>query len=196
MIKTIIFDNHGVITTGDLESKTMQKFANFLGVKPNLLDWDYLGMDVDEGKITTMQFYKKLIKEFNPSKNLYDLKKLHLQVFKPKKDVQKFAKNLSKKYEIVLLSNFGDGFDEFNKKWKLEKIFKDKIFISAKLKMRKPNKDIFLYTLKKINKKPKETIFIDDNFYNIKAAEKLGMNAILFNNIKELKKDLRKYINI
>lgn len=192
MIKTIIFDNHGVITSSTGEGAT-EKFAKFLDVDFNLFEkvWESMEGDVDEGKITNSQFLKSLMEKTN-SKNddFQGFRKLYFESYFPKTQVQDFAKDLSKKFEIVLMTNFGDAFDEANSRWHLEKIFGDKIFVSGKLKMRKPHEDFYLYVLNKIDREPEETVFIDDNPDFIATGKKLGMHTIIFKSLKQVEKDL------
>lgn len=191
MIKTIIFDNHGVITSSTRDGAT-EKFSRFLGVSYDEFErvWDTLEGDVDEGKITNEEFLLELMAKTGSHKDIEGFRKLYFSSYYPKKDVQEFAKELGKKFEIVLLTNFSDAFDEANKRWQLEKIFGDKIFVSGKLRMRKPNDDIYLYVLKKIGKRPEETVFIDDNPEFIETAKRLGMHTILFKSLKQAEKDL------
>jgi putative hydrolase of the HAD superfamily len=190
-IKTIIFVNHGVITSSTTDGAT-EKFARFLGVDYAKFKhaWEELESDVDEGKITNEEFLKSLISKTGSQADLEGFRRLYFSSYYPKKDVQEFAKNLGKKFEIALLTNFSDAFDKANKKWKLEKIFGDNIFVSGKLKMRKPNEDIYLYVLKKLGRKPEETVFIDDNEEFVSTAKKLGMHTILFKSLEQVEKEL------
>jgi len=190
-IKTIIFDNHGVLTSSTMDG-ALEDFARFLNVDFKNLEriWDSLEGDVDEGKITNEEFLKKLIEESGSKADFKEFRKIYFSSYYPMKDVQEFAKKLGKKFEIVLLTNFGDAFDEANKKWHLERIFGDKIFVSGKLKMRKPHEDIYNYVLERIGKKPEETVFIDDNPEFLETAKNLGMHTILFKSLDQVEKDL------
>lgn len=47
--------------------------------------------------------------------------------------------------------------------------------------------------LKKINSKPEESLFIDDQEKNVFAARSTGMKGIIYKDIKQLKKELKKY---
>ena len=51
----------------------------------------------------------------------------------------------------------------------------------------KPNDDIFLYTLEKINAKPEESLFIDDNKPNVDSAVNLGINGFVYTNSDSFK---------
>ncbi len=196
MIKTIIFDNHGVITSSTAEGAD-KKFADFLGVDLDRFNkiWGSLEGIVDEGKMTSDDFLKNLLHRTNCHKDLSDFKKIYFGSYPPKLDVQGFAKKLGKSFEIVLLTNYGSSFRYVNdRSWHLGKIFGDKIFVSAELKMRKPHKDIYLYVLDKIGKKPEETVFIDDNPEFIKTAQELGMHTILFKSLDQVKKNLEEIL--
>ena len=46
--------------------------------------------------------------------------------------------------------------------------------------MRKPFPEFYKLLLNRYNVKPEETIFIDDNLRNVKAAEALGIKSIYF----------------
>jgi HAD superfamily hydrolase (TIGR01509 family) len=58
--------------------------------------------------------------------------------------------------------------------------------------MKKPHKKFYQLLFKKSQLKPEELVFIDDSEPNIIAAKKLKMNVILFQNARQLKKDLKK----
>lgn len=190
-IRTIIFDNHGVITSSTRDGAT-EKFSKYLGVECDDFNcaWDELEADVDEGKMTNEEFLKSLIEKTGSKKDLDGFRKLYFSSFYPCEDVREFARELGERFEVVLLTNFSDAFDEANKTWKLERIFGNKIFVSGKLKMRKPHEDIYKYVLEKIGKKPEETVFIDDNPEFVETAKRLGMHAILFKSLDQVEKDL------
>ena len=56
--------------------------------------------------------------------------------------------------------------------------------------MAKPDPAIYLYTLEKLGTQPAETLFIDDREVNIEAATALGMKALLFTTVDQLRADL------
>jgi epoxide hydrolase-like predicted phosphatase len=53
----------------------------------------------------------------------------------------------------------------------------EKIYLSYKIGMRKPDNEIFEFILKENKLNPHETIFIDDSIQHIEAAKKLGIEA-------------------
>jgi 2-haloacid dehalogenase len=71
----------------------------------------------------------------------------------------------------------------------------DGIVVSGAEKMRKPTPEFYHLLLDRYQIKPQESLFIDDNYRNILAAEKIGIRCIHFTSADELKGKL-KQINI
>ena len=69
----------------------------------------------------------------------------------------------------------------------------DGIIVSGEEKTRKPFSKIYDITLNRYQIIAGKSIFIDDNFENIQAAKKLGINVIHFKNTKQLKNDLSNF---
>lgn len=66
----------------------------------------------------------------------------------------------------------------------------DGIVVSGEEKLLKPDKRIYEILLTRYMLNAEESVFIDDNFPNIKAARELGFNAILFDNISNVRNRL------
>lgn len=64
--------------------------------------------------------------------------------------------------------------------------------VSGEEKTRKPHKEIFDIILNRFSLLPEETIFIDDNLRNIKAAEEVGITSIHFTSPESLNLELIK----
>ncbi len=56
----------------------------------------------------------------------------------------------------------------------------DGLVVSGEEKMRKPFPEFYKLLLNRYNVNPEETLFIDDNLRNVKAAEALGIKSIYF----------------
>jgi len=67
------------------------------------------------------------------------------------------------------------------------------IVVSGEEKTRKPFKEIYDITLKRFNITAEKSIFIDDNFKNIEAANAIGINGIHFKNSEKLIEQLKTY---
>ena len=68
----------------------------------------------------------------------------------------------------------------------------DAMEISCDDGLRKPDPKAFHLILKRLDAIPEETLFVDDKQENVDAAEKLGMNALTFQNNKQFFSDLEK----
>lgn len=67
------------------------------------------------------------------------------------------------------------------------------IVVSGVEKDRKPNHSIYRILLNRYNVVPAQTLFIDDNIKNIKAADELGINTINFRSPELLREELQRF---
>ena len=63
------------------------------------------------------------------------------------------------------------------------------IVVSGDEKLIKPDPKIYQVILDRYNLKAKESVFIDDNIENVKAAQKMGFETIHFNEDTDLRKE-------
>ena len=81
-------------------------------------------------------------------------------------------------YKIYMLSNLNDtAFNSFSSEFDIS-IF-DELFLSFKLHMVKPEKNIYEYVIRKINGNAKEMCFFDDKKINIDVAKECQMNGFV-----------------
>jgi epoxide hydrolase-like predicted phosphatase len=105
-------------------------------------------------------------------------------------EMVEYIVELKKTYKIALLSNFTVGLQSF-----LQDVFRiyhlfDVIVSSYDVKMRKPDPEIYKYTLDQLGVKAEEAVFIDDLIENVEAAEKLGIKSIIFKDSKQCMEEL------
>jgi putative hydrolase of the HAD superfamily len=79
--------------------------------------------------------------------------------------------------------------------WKIDGIF-DHIFISAELRLSKPDPAIFQAVIDELKQDPSELIFVDDFMENILAARDAGINAIHFQNPDQILAELAEYLDL
>lgn len=98
---------------------------------------------------------------------------------------------LKKKYKLYGLTNWSaETIPIAYKRFSFFKEF-DGIVVSGEEKIIKPDKKIFHLLLDRYHLKAENSIFIDDNIHNIKAAEEIGLYAIHFENPIQLENKLR-----
>ena len=88
---------------------------------------------------------------------------------------------------IALLSNMATPmFEALQTKAKWPAIF-DYHIISGKLKVNKPERAIYEHLIKESNVHPSEILFLDDMKANVEGAQRLGIKALHYRSVGELK---------
>lgn len=110
-----------------------------------------------------------------------------------KQTVQLTQKLKSAGHTIILFANApGELFEPLHKKYPdIINLF-DATIISSHVKKIKPEQDMFDHLFTTHNLNPCNCIIIDDLEATVKAAEKLGMNGIVYDKIANVTKKLRK----
>lgn len=190
MIKAIIFDDGGVFVIGTSET-FFEKASKIFGINIKKKDvneeWDYLV----KGKINIREFIRKIFKVNLSNGKLEKAVKIWVNNWKLDSKMVLFAKKLKSKYTLALLS---DSEYESAKRGEEDQHFSlfDYKFLSFELSFKKPEREFYEHALKIINVKPEECAFIDDKLENVEAAQKLGIHGIVFKNLEQLKKELKK----
>jgi glucose-1-phosphatase len=102
-------------------------------------------------------------------------------------------------YDLFLLSNTNEIHEEAFNKILMDAhgipnigVFFDKVYLSHRLGLRKPMKEIFERVLTENGLKPAETLFIDDSPQHIAAAKELGIQTIYLEKGMTIEKDIFK----
>jgi putative hydrolase of the HAD superfamily len=61
---------------------------------------------------------------------------------------------------------------------------------SCELGIAKPDPAIYIHTCERLGTTPQHTLFLDDKPENIEAASSVGLNAVLFHSVEQLREDL------
>jgi len=98
----------------------------------------------------------------------------------------------SKNYKLIALTNWSfETFPVAIRRFDFLKLF-DGIVVSGKIKMLKPFKNIYNYTINKYKLSPSECVFIDDRVSNVQGAINCGIKGIHFQSSKQLIIELKK----
>ncbi|MDD5397147.1 MAG: HAD family phosphatase [Candidatus Moranbacteria bacterium] len=198
-IKAIIFDFGGVFTKGG----KMDPFYDYLTSKygkeagndffaHTIEIWDKARV----GKISSNLFWDFIGKHYGVGAE--EIMRESFNFFESEKSVTDFVKQeLKGKYKLgMITNNIQDWFEHNIAEHDLENVF-DEIVTSYETGLKKPDREIYDFTIKKLGVLPQECIFIDDRDNNVMGAKNAGMEAILFKNLLQLKRDLKKFgINI
>lgn len=186
MIKTVIFDFFGVISSEVAPFWFAERFC--LEDAKRLKD-EYMS-PADRGEVTIDALFDSL-----SSLSGEAAEKIRSDFFKLAvidKNMVSLIRALSEKYKIVLLSNAEyDFLDEIMRRDNLYGLF-DYTVISGKEKIAKPDTAIFKLALSRSGAIAEESVFIDDNPKNTDAARSVGINAIVFDGVENLMRELEK----
>lgn len=190
-IKAIIFDLGGVIVKEvfDEEIPIISKEYNITEQEFKNLRSKY-HQEMLRGLLSIREFDKIIAEKFHTQRNLKIWNENYLKMTPINEELLQLVLRL-KNYKIAMISNIYDVTAEAEKSRGIFNHFKPCI-LSCEVGLAKPNSEIFELTLKKLNLKASECIFIDDKEKNVISARNLGINSILFKNNKDLLLELKK----
>jgi len=197
-IKAIIFDFGGVII--DYKPFTFRKkIAKFLKLHFEIVnkEIDKIEFDLAMGRINEKEFWKKLCSDLNIAVSENNKKNFIVDEFsrdsRVNKDVDKIIIALKNSgYKLGIISNILKPHAKYSKAQNWFKHFSP-VILSCEVGLLKPGERIYELMLEKLQLNGNECIYIDDREVNLKPAEKLGIKTILFQNAKQLKKELIGY---
>ena len=178
-MKYFVFDLGGVLSVPMVSKKLYEQikwkvsYEEFLDKFNNSEE----SIKVHKGEISTKEFFDYLKGYMDDNITLEEFKNIYVnnnEFFNDTIEIIKKLKNLG--YKVYLLSNLKEiDYEKFIKHFDVS-IF-DEMFLSFKLDMIKPNDDIYKYVINKLNTKPENIYFFDDNKDNIDGAIRNGINA-------------------
>lgn len=179
MIKAILFDMVGVLvfrkkdfytkTSDDKNAEEIEKLFNHIDDEKLYIDIkSKLGLD---------------------DKEIISAARLIPEKYEKNEKIWKIIPNLKKRFKLAVINN---GNLIALKYWKEKFDFSifDLFINSAEEGIKKPDTKIFLLTCKKLNIKPEECLFMDDNLENIEAAKNLRMHTVWWNQNLAVEKHL------
>ena len=202
-IKNIIFDLGGVILNIDY-TLTQEAFRK-LGVTNEDAFYSKQAQDelfdlLETGKIGESEFVKAIQQRLpNPVDSAEIIKAWNAIILDfPLRRLQ-ILQQLQLHYNTYLLSNTNEIHEKaFNELLKTScgfptmAVFFDRIYLSHRVGLRKPNPAIFELVLNENHLNADETLFIDDSPQHIEAASKLGIQTIHMKNGMTMEDDIFK----
>jgi len=148
---------------------------------------------LETGEISDVIFFKTIKDKLNLKISQDEFFKLFSsKLFKKIETTISLIKKLKKDYKVALLSNTNKIDFEYTLKNSEGFPLFDAITLSFEVGHKKPDKEIFLDALNKLNLKPNECVFIDDIKEYSDAASKLGIHGIHYTSYEKLIKELKK----
>ena len=204
MPKAIVFDLGGVLIDLDFDS-SVRAFEEALGYGKirELLDLSHqkgIYGEMEAGLITADEFRTEVLRESRPGSTPADVDRAMAGLLVGM-DPQKvpLLEELSRRYDLYCLSNnneisvqrMHEIYEENGLDW--QRVFK-KEFISSRMKLMKPSREIFDAAAAEIGLPPSEILFVDDSQKNVDGALAAGWQAVLYTQGTDLGACIKPYL--
>jgi putative hydrolase of the HAD superfamily len=195
-LRAVIFD-YGMVLTGQPNAEAHDAMVRLTGLPRDQFEAIYWAdrHAYDEGKLTGLQFWQNLVRDAKLSLGpsvIDELNALDARMWTTQNPAMLSWQLALKQHGIrtAILSNMGDTvLASIQREFDWLPRF-DVLIWSFEHKMAKPDPAIYKLTLEKLETRPEEALFIDDKQPNIDAARRLGLLAIQFSTVENLRKDI------
>lgn len=199
-VEAIIFDYDGVVVTLDKKRalQAAEKYADAFLIPPETILTDlfydtsqnYL---LDRGEIT-IERARATMQEVawqGETQVWFDWWNFVDNCFCMAKPMRELLVSLQGHYRLALLTDNHIGFRQWLQHHPDIAQYFDVVVCSAEQKIKKPDSRIYLHTLSELGSAPSKTVYLDDNIYNISAAQALGIQGIHVVTTEQACNDLR-----
>jgi len=191
-IKSVIFDWGGVLID-DPRPALMQYCAKAFDVSVDVYIQvhDKFLEDFQKGLISEQSFWGKICKELKRPKPIQNSLwgDAFRAAYSPRTEVFAFAAELHKGgYRTALLSNTEVPAMLFFHQLRYDMF--DMVVFSCAVGTSKPDRRIYELTVEKLGSQPAQSVFVDDKPEYVEGAKEIGLHAILFESIDQVKNEL------
>lgn len=193
-IEMLFWDNGGVILTNGWDRTSRKK-----AIEHFHLDWEdfedrhELMLNAFEaGEASLDQYLQRTVFYRRRPFGIEDFKSFMFAQSQSFPDSLEFLGQLARKYRcsMAALNNESLEINEYRiNRFRLRDYF-ESFFSSCYLGLRKPDPEIYRRALAITQKKPEACVMIDDRDLNLECARELGMHAIQFHNVAQLRDEL------
>jgi putative hydrolase of the HAD superfamily len=149
------------------------------------------GLGYENGKISTEGFLAALNEKLGSDITLAEFDGLWNATFVENTEMADLMQHLGKERPLYLLSNTNENHYGFlQRTYNVARHFQE-LILSYEVGSSKPDRRIYEEVLARSGLTPQECVFIDDLEQNVAAASALGMHAVRFIGIDDLKERLR-----
>jgi len=194
MIEVVYFDLGKVIVDFD-HSRAAQELLKLtpLSLKEAMavLSDDELVSEYETGRLSSQEHYRKVCRRLQMEVSIEKFRELWGSMFLPEPLLsESFLQDLKKRYRLMLLSNTNEiHFDFVIQNYPILRMIEERL-LSYQAGCMKPQARIFELAIKKAGVAPENIFFTDDRPENIEAAQRSGIQALLFQSETQLKRDM------
>lgn len=192
---TLFIDVGGVVLTNGWDRVSRRHCIDHFG-----LDWeefsdrhDFVADAFETGRMTLDQYLERTVFYRDRPFARDDFVTAMCQESQPLGDGLTFVRDLaaSGRFFMATLNNESRELNDYRvATFGLDGIF-DAFFTSGYVGLKKPDMEIFQMALDVTQTRPEEAVFVDDRRLNLECAGRLGMRTILFENVDQLRHDVR-----
>ena len=144
------------------------------------------------GRITATEFWHAIGPRLglDSHKKIEDFRRRYDADASINRGVRDIIRNLRGRYKLSVLSNSPPGLGQWLFNWGVLDLF-DVIFCSGDERLKKPDPGAYKTVLKRLEVLPHEAIFIDDTSGHVVAAQRLGIQSIIFTTADQLTRELK-----
>ena len=148
----------------------------------------------EHGRISTVEFLAELNNQLQSDLTLEEFKAIWILSLEENLAMAKLLESLKQQVsKMYLLSNTNEiHWNEIHSRFNIARHF-DELVLSHTLGLAKPDPEIYEHVLELSGISASKSLFIDDLEINVRAAEQLGINCILFRGIEDLKSKLTSF---
>ena len=194
MIQVIYFDLGKVIVDFD-HSRAAQELLKVTPLSLNeamaVLSDGELISEFETGRLSSHEHYRKVCRRLQMEVSIEKFGELWGSMFLPEPLVsESFLQALKKRYRLMLLSNTNEiHFDFVIRHYPILRVIEERL-LSYQAGCMKPEARIFELAIRKAGVAPENIFFTDDRLENIQAAQRAGIQALLFQSETQLKRDM------
>jgi len=197
-IKAVIFD-FGRVISAQKPVSLFRTYESDLGLTPGTINQimfdSQAWRDALVGRISASEFWDAIgpALGLDTCRMIDEFRKRYHADESMNKGVLKLIHRLHGGYKLAVLSNHPPGLTEWLSDWDILDLF-DVVYCSGDEGMAKPEPAVYNLTLKRMGTFPHEAVFIDDTIGHVKAAQSLGIHAILFTKSEQLELELNRLL--
>ena len=195
-LRAVVFD-YGMVLTGPQDPEAYAALLRITGLPRDRFEPLYWAdrHDYDLGKLSGLAFWQKLLRDagLNLARGAAEeLNRWDARMWTTQNPAMLAWQQQLKQRGLLtaILSNMGD-----NVLANVEREFAwihnfDVLVWSYQLRIAKPDPAIYRHLLNQLRTLPEETLFLDDKMVNVEAARALGIQALQFFTVEQLRADL------
>jgi putative hydrolase of the HAD superfamily len=195
-LRAVVFD-YGIVLTGPPDAAAWANLLRITGLPQERFEPHYWANrpELDEGKVTGILFWQKFLREAELPLDHATIEELNhwdgrLWTVQNSAMVDWQLALKQRGLLTAILSNMSDNVLE-----NIEREFAwihsfDALVWSFRVGLAKPDPAIYRLILAELGTQPEETLFIDDRRPNVEAARALGIQAIEYSSVDQLREEL------